>query len=83
MKTTIDLPDELLRQAKATAALRGESLKELVTVALRAQLERHGATPPGPPGWRSVFGRARREEVEEIDRIVTADLERVDPEEWR
>lgn len=82
MKTTIDLPDDLLRQAKATAALRGESLKELVTVAIRAQLERQGA-PPAPPGWRSVFGRARREEVEEIDRVVAAELERVEPEDWQ
>ena len=29
MKTTIDLPDELFRRAKAIAALRGESLKQL------------------------------------------------------
>ena len=31
MKTTIEIPDELYRQTKATAALRGESVKDLVT----------------------------------------------------
>jgi len=31
MRTTIDLPDDLLRQAKSTAALRGMKLKELFT----------------------------------------------------
>lgn len=31
MRTTIDLPQDLLRQAKATAALRGVSLKDLIT----------------------------------------------------
>ncbi len=31
MRTTIDLPDELLRQAKAKAALDGMKLKDLIT----------------------------------------------------
>lgn len=31
MRTTIDLPDELFRQAKARAALSGVSLKVLIT----------------------------------------------------
>jgi hypothetical protein len=30
MRTTIDLPEDLLRRAKAAAALRGVKLKELV-----------------------------------------------------
>jgi hypothetical protein len=34
MKTTLDLPDPLFRKAKATAAERGQSLKEFVTEAL-------------------------------------------------
>ncbi len=31
MRTTVDLPDELLRQAKAKAALEGSTLKDLLT----------------------------------------------------
>lgn len=31
MRTTIDLPDELFRQAKARAALDGMSLKDVIT----------------------------------------------------
>lgn len=31
MRTTIDLPDDLFRQAKAQAALDGTSLKDLMT----------------------------------------------------
>ncbi len=34
MKTTLELPDELYRQAKATAALRGETLTALLAEAL-------------------------------------------------
>ncbi len=38
MKTTIDLPESLLRQAKAEAALSGRKLRELVAEALRLRL---------------------------------------------
>ncbi|MCC6738869.1 MAG: hypothetical protein IT452_07465 [Planctomycetia bacterium] len=39
MKTTIDLPDDLFRRAKAEAALRGRKLRELVETGLRLVLE--------------------------------------------
>lgn len=83
MKTTLEIPDELFRRAKATAALRGQSLKELVNEALRGHLDHQ---PPGEsiqPGWRKVFGEASRDDVATIDAVVEADLERVDPDEWR
>ena len=38
MRTTIDIPEDLLRQVKATAALRGQPLKELVREALQRLL---------------------------------------------
>jgi Arc/MetJ family transcription regulator len=83
VKTTIEIPDALFRQTKAAAAIRGESLKEFVTAALRAHVEIQSTEPPEERGWRSVFGRARPEEVEEIERIVAEELERIDPEAWR
>ena len=39
MKTTVELPDELFRRAKATAALRGRKLKDLVEEGLRRVLD--------------------------------------------
>ena len=42
MKTTVELPDELYRRAKAQAALRGRKLKELIEEGLRLML----AKPP-------------------------------------
>lgn len=39
MKTTIDLPDELLAEAKATAARRRTTLKAMVEHALRREIE--------------------------------------------
>jgi predicted component of type VI protein secretion system len=39
MKTTVEVPDELYRRAKAEAALRGRRLKDLVEEGLRLVLE--------------------------------------------
>jgi hypothetical protein len=39
MKTTVELPDELYRRAKAEAALRGRKLRDLVEEGLRLVLE--------------------------------------------
>lgn len=38
MRTTVELPPELMREAKARAAARGESLKVLLTRAVAAEL---------------------------------------------
>lgn len=43
MRTTIDLPDQLYRQAKKTAAGRGSTLKDLVEQALAHELQSGGA----------------------------------------
>jgi hypothetical protein len=83
MKTTLEIPDDLFRKTKAIAALRGESLKDFVTDALEAHLERQTPGNSSLRDWRSVFGQARKEEVEEIDAIVAEEFERVDPAEWR
>jgi predicted component of type VI protein secretion system len=39
MKTTVEVPDDLYRRAKAEAALRGRRLKDLVEEGLRLVLE--------------------------------------------
>jgi hypothetical protein len=39
MRTTVELPDELFRRAKARAALQGCSLKDLVADGLRLLLQ--------------------------------------------
>lgn len=51
MRTTVDIPDELLRRAKSEAALRGRKLKDLVEEGLRHVLASPGGTvePPAKP----------------------------------
>jgi predicted HicB family RNase H-like nuclease len=38
MRTTLDLPDDILRRAKIAAVERGSSLRQLVTDALRHEI---------------------------------------------
>lgn len=51
MKTTLEIPDDLFRAAKAKAALEGRKLKDLVTEALRRAVR---AEPSGGPGGRRI-----------------------------
>jgi hypothetical protein len=49
MRTTVDIPDELLRRAKSEAALRGRKLKDLVEEGLRLVLAAPPALGETPP----------------------------------
>lgn len=44
MRTTVDLPDPLFRKMKATAALRGVSLKEFLLSAVQHELAKKAST---------------------------------------
>ena len=47
MRTTLEIPDELLRRAKAAAAIRGTSLKVLIIAAIERELNAsHGEVQP-------------------------------------
>jgi hypothetical protein len=56
MRTTLDLPDNLLKQAKIKAAEEGISLKELFTRSLVKELSEH-QTQQGTPPWESLRGK--------------------------
>lgn len=74
MRTTVDIPDDLLRAAKERAARRGQTLSEVVQLALRAQLDgaNGAANEPfdllveGAPGGRYPS-------AEEVHRLLDAD----------
>jgi hypothetical protein len=55
MKTTVELPDAIYRQAKAEAALRGRKLKDLIEEGLRLVLN----APPGTANRPSLAGLMR------------------------
>lgn len=60
VKTTMEIPDALFRQAKARAAERGQSLKAFVTDALQARLtEANEGNIQRQPPWMNGFGQLR------------------------
>lgn len=49
MKTTLDLPEELVREAKLRALMQGRTLRDLVTEVLRQGLGMAPVATPPPP----------------------------------
>jgi hypothetical protein len=86
MKTTLELPDRLFRKAKATAAERGQSLKEFVTEALRDKLALdRGRARADEPEWMQGFGKLKRlhKETVRVQSVVDQEFEVVEPEDRR
>ena len=86
MKTTIDIPDPVFRRAKASAAERGQALREFVTEALQEKLAARGRRPGADaPVWMRGFGRLRhlRRETARIQRRIDRELDVVDPDDRR
>lgn len=88
MKTTIELPDVMFRQAKALAAARGVTLKRFFTEALEEQL-RHCTsekrTGEAEPPWMAGFGTLSdlSDESRRILHVIEEEFERLSPEDIR
>lgn len=85
MKTIIELPDAMFRQAKMLAATRGVSLKRLFTEALEEQLLRCAAgnsSGNGPPPWMATFGELSDlgDEHRRVLGIIEEEFERLETE---
>ena len=86
MKTTLEIPDPLFRKAKATAAERGQSLKEFVTEALRDKLVLDtGRAYASAPEWMKGFGKLKRlhRETVRVQSVVDREFEVIEPEDSR
>jgi hypothetical protein len=80
MRTTLDLPDQLMKRAKIAAVERGVTLRELIGSALARDL----AAGPPPPGERRrvqfpVFSSTRPGSL----RLTNADIARSEAAEDR
>jgi hypothetical protein len=82
VKTTLDIPDEVFRAAKATAAMRGTTLREWVTESLRQSLKsntkRQGLAEPA---WMREFGALSglSAETRRIQALIDEEFEPVEP----
>ena len=83
MKTTLDIPDALLRRVKARAALRGGSMRDFFVDAVVEKLSAEGSKNARARGWRAVFGKAPKGAAAEVQTILDGEFQTVDPEDWR
>jgi hypothetical protein len=78
MKTTLEIPDQLFRQAKAEAAKRGLSLKTLINVAIQKELKPINAIP----SWRKLAGRFPSSHFKEINQFMNREHSKIDEKVW-
>ena len=84
MKTTVELPDRLFRQAKATAAANGQSLREFFTAALTEKLQHASGAVRRQP-WMKHYGALapHHAALAEVEQIIERECEQLQPEDWR
>lgn len=79
MKTTVEIPDELFREAKARAAMDGIKLKDLIADALRAKLSAPPAERPRRVKFPIIEGNPDGPPI--TDEMVNAAIEEMYREE--
>ena len=67
MKTTVNLPDELLREAQELARRTGTTLRELIETGLRATVNQRGADATFTLPDAGVDGRGLQSEFRDAD----------------
>ena len=83
MKITFELPDPLVREGKASAAERGQSLNEFVADALRDKLAgASGRDADSARPWMRGFGALKglRQETARIQASIDEQFRVVEPE---
>lgn len=63
MKTTIDLPEEVIRRAKITAIQRNTTLKELIHRSLLREMGEPAHPKPDPKEMAEVFARGHNIDI--------------------
>jgi hypothetical protein len=81
MRTTLDLPDDILRRAKIEAVERGSTLRQLVVDALQREMagtERPRKRLTRPPIKLAADAPLRRLSPGAVKRLDTGDLQRAE-----
>jgi hypothetical protein len=81
VKTTVEIPDGLFREAKTAAASRGLSLKTFLTEALKEKLS--GFRRSRRADWPAPPPKLAKGEMRRIQSTIDRECSRIDPEEWR
>lgn len=80
MKTTLEIPEPVIRRAKARAAATGQTLTRLVTEALNEKLAKPAARARRP--WMRLAGAFRNDRAESrrILQRIEREFEVLEPE---
>lgn len=84
MTTTLDLPEELVSEAKREASGRGESLQSFVAEAIRSRLHIAPALGGAPAimDFAGIFRSSRKESLRIMESIEEG-CEQVRPDDWQ
>ena len=83
MKTTIDLPNSTLEQAKTLADAQGISMEQLLANTIEEKLRNRFAVANGAePPWMKGFGSLAdlKDENARVLRIIEDEFENIEPE---
>ncbi len=84
MKTTLNLPDDVFRKAKARAALRGQTFGKFLEQSLQRSLAENTEQATEPNAWLLSLPRLPRGAAAELQRVVEgADFRAVDQAMWQ
>lgn len=79
MKTTLDIPDDLLRRMKAHAAQEGRSMRAFTIEAIQRQLNNADS---GAATWQRFVGSVDAEDRRRIDAAIEATCEQIRDSNW-
>ena len=83
MKTTLVLPDDIFRQAKARAALKGQSFGKFLEQGLRRMLDEEAKSPTEASSWIRQLPRVSAGAAADLDQTFSSpDFRRVDESMW-
>jgi hypothetical protein len=82
VKTTLEIPDSLFREAKGIAARQGRTLKQLVQEALTEKIARVNGVSRQQKPWMGLAGGLKHlhSENRRIERVIEAEFENIEPE---
>lgn len=83
MKTTLVLSDDIFRQAKAQAALKGQSFGKFLEQGLRRILDEGAEAPSQASSWIRQLPRVSAAAAADLEETMCApDFRRVDESMW-
>lgn len=84
MKTTLNLRDDVIRRAKARAALRGQPLARYIEEGLEARLMKEEAQPIGMGEWLKGLPKVSKAAAKDLSSAFEADdFREIDKAMWQ